>query len=280
MRDENKVPWQSFSHTKASPTDPSTWADFADVNYAWKSGNRAGIGYVLTADDGFVVLDLDKVRDPETGAVVDWAQKLLDKFDTLTYISISGCGFHIWMRSNKPIPSGIKVEMTKAPHTGLEMYDRERYFAMSGNIFRKAKIKDYTDDILGLYKWMRKKQQEQSRYEQRVKDTKTRRVLRNTKQPCHGKRSQQDPWQPEWNEALFSTLLGDPIRTKGYEVLYQCPLREHEHDATKPAFWVNADTQFRCFKCDVGGSAWKLAKLLRGEEKAKKLLADIKEKLK
>jgi putative DNA primase/helicase len=142
-------------------------------------GNKVGLGFVLTADDPYVVLDLDKVRNPETGDVVGWAQRILNMFpDTRVYVSVSSKGSHIWLRWSKPLNGGINLEVTKEPHTSMEMYDRERYLAMSGEIYGKNDIKDHTEQILKLYDWMRKQQTRQEEHRERAKSSRSRRDFR------------------------------------------------------------------------------------------------------
>jgi primase-polymerase (primpol)-like protein len=54
---------------------PSTWGGFADAVDAYSCAllQLDGIGYVLTRADGLVGVDLDKCRDPGTGAIESWA---------------------------------------------------------------------------------------------------------------------------------------------------------------------------------------------------------------
>src|SRR5262245_47066202 len=52
---------------------------------------------MLTPEDPFAAVDVDDVRDPVTGTIETWAQRLLDQAShTYIEISPSGCGLRIW----------------------------------------------------------------------------------------------------------------------------------------------------------------------------------------
>lgn len=81
----------------ASTTDPSTWSDHAT---AAASSTGDGIGFVLAAADGIVVVDLDHCVGPD-GAVAPWALALLEVLPpTYTERGASGTGLHLWFRGS------------------------------------------------------------------------------------------------------------------------------------------------------------------------------------
>lgn len=94
----SKVPFQAKDGRGASTPDPSHWCDYqtaveaagperVPAKYASIAKPRyAGVGFVL--GDGFAGVDLDDCRDPETGAVEDWAQAAID---SLAASSCSTC---------------------------------------------------------------------------------------------------------------------------------------------------------------------------------------------
>jgi primase-polymerase (primpol)-like protein len=56
-----------------------------------------GITYVLTPDDPFAALDVDHCRDPISGSIDDWAQRLLNRAShAYVEVSPSGTGLRIW----------------------------------------------------------------------------------------------------------------------------------------------------------------------------------------
>src|SRR5262245_57473619 len=86
-----KPPFQACDPARhANLPDPNTWTDYSTaVTAAAKHGD--GVSYVLTPEDELGAADIDHVRDPATGAIREWAQRLLDQTGhTYTEISPSG----------------------------------------------------------------------------------------------------------------------------------------------------------------------------------------------
>lgn len=84
--------------------------------------------------EGFVYIDIDKVRNPDSGEIEKWAADLIDEIDSYTEISASGKGFHIVCR-------GTLAEDFHLDPNQVEIY--------SGNIPNKlmAMTGDLYDDI-------------------------------------------------------------------------------------------------------------------------------------
>ncbi|MBX3305645.1 MAG: hypothetical protein KF751_06260 [Nitrospira sp.] len=120
-----KVPYRAKSGKKASVTNPQHWVTFAEAFHALGSGRYSGVGFVLTADDPFVGIDLDHCRDAETGVVEPWALALVNQLSSYTEISPSGTGLRIFVQGTLP-PTGRK----KGP---LELYKDGRYLTITGN---------------------------------------------------------------------------------------------------------------------------------------------------
>lgn len=151
-----KVPFNVHTDTPASSTDPATWATFRE---ALSAINRFdGIGFALQANDGLVVIDLDTVRDPETGEVDPIALEVIHAVNSYCEISPSGFGFHIFAYSStvltwnrNPLPDNgihrpdidLKTGMPKTGKDGfprfkkpeIEIYCQARCMTMTGNIF-------------------------------------------------------------------------------------------------------------------------------------------------
>jgi hypothetical protein len=130
-----KLPIQSSGKKAAKSDDPATFASFSEIVLflaAREKGSHAGrygLMFIVRRDDPFCVIDLDKVRDKETGAIADWAMELVHRFDTMTQISSSGTGLHLIFRGVKP---GPRCRSKDKP--GFEVYDWGRPLAMTGNL--------------------------------------------------------------------------------------------------------------------------------------------------
>ena len=131
-----KVPYEPGTRCKASTTDLMTWGTFGEALVHYESGVRdaarspdmvppGGIGFVFCSADPFVGIDLDGCRDPESGEVAPWAQKIIDDAgEGYVEVSPSGTGVHIIVEG-RVRGGGIR----RGP---IEMYSRDRFFTITG----------------------------------------------------------------------------------------------------------------------------------------------------
>ena len=118
-----KPPYNPQTGRLASCADPATWASFEEALAACQGGDFDGIGFQLGPP--FVGIDLDHCRDPETGVIRAEAMAIIDELDSYTEVSPSGEGVHILVKGE--LPAGGRRT------TGVELYDRDRYFTVTGN---------------------------------------------------------------------------------------------------------------------------------------------------
>ncbi len=109
----------------AAVSDPSSWSDYAAVA-ASRTGD--GIGFVLTAGDGMVVVDLDHAV--EDGQVLPWAQTIVDQLPP-TYMERgrSGTGLHLWFRG--AVPHGRRI---RRGELAVEVYSDRRYIIVGDRV--------------------------------------------------------------------------------------------------------------------------------------------------
>ena len=147
---ETKVPYSIRGH-RASSTKPADWGGFEKALSVWRRHPEryAGLGFVFSAEDPFVGIDLDDCLDTG-GNGKSWAQGIIERFsDTYTEVSPSGQGLKIWSKGRLPTNlAGVRLGDGQ-----IEMYDRSRYFTVTGQVFRGAplEIEDHTSDLLLLY---------------------------------------------------------------------------------------------------------------------------------
>jgi putative DNA primase/helicase len=139
----NKVPINPRTLHGASSTDPKTWATYdacvaalskARTTWAQRpptSYNKkpatyqgAGLGFVFTAADAFMLVDLDKSLDPATGQIAAWAQSIVETLQSYTQRSVSGEGLHMLVAASLPTED--------KQHGNMQMWDRARFVAMTG----------------------------------------------------------------------------------------------------------------------------------------------------
>ena len=127
-----KVPYIAGGVGRASSTDLMTWRTFEEAFEDVKKGRRDGIGFVFCSADPFCGIDLDNCRDPETGAVEAWAQKLIDSVkEGYVEASPSGTGLHIIVEGT--VREG-GVQRKVPPNGKLEVYSRDRFFTITGRV--------------------------------------------------------------------------------------------------------------------------------------------------
>lgn len=124
VRHKDKVPMRTDGRF-ASVKDPSSWSDFAAV-VASRTGD--GVGFVLTAGDGIVVVDLDHAV--ENGRVLPWAQAIVDQLPP-TYMERgrSGTGLHLWFRG--AVSHGRRI---RKGELAFEVYSDRRYIIVGDRV--------------------------------------------------------------------------------------------------------------------------------------------------
>ncbi len=138
-----KVPYDARTGRHASTTDPSTWASFEEAAAFCASNEWAsGVGYVLSADDPYVGIDLDACRDPKTGRLEPWAKQIVKRLASYTEISPSGTGLRIFVRGELP-PHG-----RRKGH--IEIYSHARFLTITGDRYLAAPdtIHERHDELL------------------------------------------------------------------------------------------------------------------------------------
>ncbi|NED31108.1 DNA primase [Streptomyces sp. SID8499] len=129
-----KARWVRYSSRKvplrtdgrfASVDDPSSWSDFPT---AVRATAGEGVGFVLTAGDGIVVVDLDHAV--EGGRMLPWAQAIVDRLPA-TYMERgrSGAGLHLWFRG--AVPHGRRI---RRGELAVEVYSDRRYMIVGDRV--------------------------------------------------------------------------------------------------------------------------------------------------
>lgn len=119
-----KPPVSPRSGFPASHSNPATWATYEEARDCAIRRGLPGVGYVLTDDDGICGIDLDNCRDPETGALDEWALEIVNLCETYTEASPSGRGVRLFAlgKPGKAVKRG-----------NVEIYGNKRYLTVTGN---------------------------------------------------------------------------------------------------------------------------------------------------
>jgi primase-polymerase (primpol)-like protein len=98
--------------------------DVTDVIREHAVATDCGVGFVFTAIDRFLGVDLDDCREPEDGTLSEPACEIVEELDSYTEVSPSGTGVHVLAVGS--LPEG------RSRHGTVEMYDDARFFTITG----------------------------------------------------------------------------------------------------------------------------------------------------
>lgn len=137
-----KMPYNPATGQPAKAGLPDTWADFETACAGVQRGYYKGIGFEF-ADGGEIVgVDFDHCLADSSLApeAADWVKQ----FSSYTEISQSGTGLHIICKGKLP---GKAIKSKTA-----ELYDRGRYFALTGNVYNgRVSLNEAQQAIESLY---------------------------------------------------------------------------------------------------------------------------------
>lgn len=137
-----KVPYSAITGRRASAVDRFTWSTFDDALRFQVANQYSGIGFVLTREDPYCVIDLDEPSDAEQ---LQRNNDIFFDMASYTEFSPSGKGVHIW----------TKAEVAKGRNRRpIEVYSSVRFITVTGNVcnpveieYRQEKIKSLWDEI-------------------------------------------------------------------------------------------------------------------------------------
>lgn len=132
-----KVPFNPKTGRAASVLDRFSWSSFSECVSA--SDKYDGIGFVLTREDPYCVMDLDATDTPEDRGRLE---RYYLKLNSYTEISPSGKGSHIWIKGD--VPRGRNSRP-------FEIYSFHRFLTVTGNVHYKTAIEYRHDEIMDIW---------------------------------------------------------------------------------------------------------------------------------
>ena len=126
---DDKVPRTPGINQPASTTDPTTWRSFGQALADVRCSQADGIGFVFT-DTPFAGIDLDHCLSD--GRLTSQAARIVAQLSSYTEISPSRTGLHVIVRGRLPPGARRKGD--------VEMYDTNRYFTVTGHVWRNFRI--------------------------------------------------------------------------------------------------------------------------------------------
>lgn len=133
-RQKQKMPKNPHTGGNAMANNSDTWGSFLEALSALKKYNFKGLGFML--GEGYFGVDLDNCDN-------ELKTEFVDTLQSYSEYSMSGNGVHIICKGK--LPEGQRRK------GNIEMYDRERYFIMTGNKINNCPIIECTEKIIPLY---------------------------------------------------------------------------------------------------------------------------------
>ena len=154
--EEKKTPRNAISGGYAKSNDPLTWTTFRVALAGCIKYGFVGLGFMLgedkTAGTTYFGIDLDNHADKVTGEKpLDaddfgaFCREFIDALDSYTEYSHSGEGVHIICKGK--LPEGAR----RRNGVAVEMYDKGRFFTMTGKVIRNVTINERSEQIKPLW---------------------------------------------------------------------------------------------------------------------------------
>ena len=145
-----KLPFDPKTGRAASTTDPTSWASYGEACAAVEAGGYAGIGFVFTPSDGFVLVDLDNCA-AEGGGWKPHAVAAVQALPGAWEASQSGRGLHgIVLASDKAALAGKRRRWTAADGQAREVYTAGRFCAFAGGAWVGEPAQDCLPALLSI----------------------------------------------------------------------------------------------------------------------------------
>lgn len=123
---KTKPPVNPHTGRMAGINKSSEWGSYDQAVARAKKDGLAGVGFVMTEDDGLTGIDLDHVRDEKTGELAEWAAEIIGYAETYAEVSPSGTGVRLFAL-------GKIDKVIKNDKQSVEVYGKGRYLTITQN---------------------------------------------------------------------------------------------------------------------------------------------------
>ena len=159
---DTKVPYNAISGDKARSNDPTTWTTFrvallGSIKYGFN-----GIGFMLGEDKNngtrYFGVDLDNHELPDGTKPMsvkefeEFTNRIVHTLNSYAEYSHSGEGVHIICKGT--LPEGRRKSQQ------VEMYDKGRFFTMTGKTILNVPIQDRTEEVKPIWEEFLKREED------------------------------------------------------------------------------------------------------------------------
>lgn len=148
-----KLPMQANGQA-AKSNDSSTWATFKDVLSAWATAQSSfdGLGFMFTPESKIVGVDVDNCveQDGEGDFKINKiGARVIELLDSYTELSPSCSGIHVIVKAEF-------ADALKDSKTGIEVYNKGRYFTVTGSIWADfIPVQERTEELAKIVSGIR-----------------------------------------------------------------------------------------------------------------------------
>lgn len=139
-----KVPYCAVSGKLADVTKATTWCGYEEAVLAATAPGTSydGIGFVLTKEDPYTIIDLDQ---PKKESDLERQMQVFTEMNSYAERSPSGTGLHIIVKGYTP--EGRR-------RSSIEMYSNVRFMTMTGDVYHDRPIEARQEIVTELYNAM------------------------------------------------------------------------------------------------------------------------------
>ncbi|MCP5508440.1 MAG: DUF3987 domain-containing protein [Chlamydiales bacterium] len=154
LSDSNGKPIQTCGKN-AKCNDPQTWECFEKIISSYEKDYLPAI--CLHSELRLIFIDLDHVRNANSGDLLPWAKNLVEKTKSYTEISRSGTGVHIFLRGNPPELENealrFKAKNIQGTNSDIEIYYEKKFATLTGDVLLDLPIREVSDEeMISIYR--------------------------------------------------------------------------------------------------------------------------------
>lgn len=218
-------------------------------------------------------IDLDDVRDPDTGEVTSEVGDLVNRLDSFTEVSASGTGLHVLVYAELPYDGWINGEPLD-DEGSIEIYDHGRFFGgtwhhVAGTPRTINERQDVIDEIVEAYAtdWLETKRA-------KAVSAYASETSLGTSTPGDGRRrsgsgsSAREGQSPYFDVHLAKFADPDPVERSSSSERQGAHPHHGKTTAGETSYNYNLDTGENCWYChahNAGGGPMEMAAIMAGE---------------
>ena len=246
VRKNTKVPYNAITGNKAQSNNSNTWTSFDIAIKGCIAYRFNGIGFML--GDGIFGIDLDNHADPITNKFhmtdeqfKEFSNEFINELNSYAEYSPSGLGVHIICKGHLPEGRRRNDKIFNDTVHSVEMYDKYRFFTITGNVINNAPVNECSEKVIPLWK----------KYVDDSEEIKRMRAITTTTSPYDftGQYISPNRKITNFNDEEIIKMACSAKNGSEFEALYNGDMSKYLNDHSKAdmafctylAFWCNCN---------------------------------------